>query len=999
MKRLFLVLVLSSVIIFSYGQSSKNSSVLSTGYWYKIAVSETGFHKLTPIDLEGMGFDLSSLNPANIRIYGNGGGMLPMPANEPRYDDLMENAIRVVGEEDGVFDPDDYVLFYAKGPVDWTYHSLENIFEHQTDDYDDYAYYFITSNLGPGKRIEKQISVEEAPTHSVTSFDDYKFHEKNEHNLIRSGREWYGEIYDVMLTHHFAFNFPNLDTESWVKLKTGVVARSYIDSDFNYIVNGNNLVNIVIPKIQQNPFSAYARFAESLNFFSSDVDNIVVDVSYHKSSGESVGWQDYITVNARRHLIHSESQMLFRDIESVGPGNISQFTISGVPWGCEVIEVSDPLNVKLQIPIETGIEDEISFKLETEELREFILMDGEVLYTPEFIGQVENQNLHEISGVDMLIVAHLSLIDAAIELAEFHSTKDGLNVSVVTPEQIYNEFSSGSQDITAIRDFVKMLWDQKNSKGEQLEYLLLFGDASYDYKERVNNNTNLVPVFQSRESLKPVSSYLSDDFFGCLEDDEGNWNADDPQETLDISIGRIPVSNHTDAMNLVNKIIHYVNNPDAYHNWRNKISHVADDEDVNTHMFKADELANITYSEDLNMNVEKIYFDFYPQIRTPEGDRYPHAQAALNKSIQNGTMILSYMGHGSDTMWALEEVLTPSLINSWTNINNLPLFMTGACSFGPFDNPDLVSGAEQILLKEDGGGIGVISSSRLNFSGPGFSFSEAFFEYLFSTETPDDLTIGNIYKNAKNEYLNSSISKLTLLGDPAIRFPVPQNRVVTTHINGVEVGEPLDTIPPTGNITINGYISNEDGFLLQDFNGELELSFYDKILNKHTRNNDGTGVFYFDVQDSILYQGSFNIANGLFEATFSLPADMDEDFGVSKISYYAVDYPTEAAGYFDELVIGGILAGFNDPFAKKGELKIYPTITGGPLYVDLSDIEVSNAAILIYSINGKMLLNTRLDNENGINKYTLDVSGLPKGMHFVRLLTEGREYHAKVVVL
>jgi len=999
MKRFLFVFIASTIIVFSFGQNATYNSVLETGYWYKMAVSESGFYKLTYADLISMGFDPAIINPEDIRIYGNGGEMLPMPVNQARYDDIMENTIIVVGEEDNIFDQDDYILFYAQGPVTWKYNDSTQQFEHQINLYDDLSYYFITVDLGAGKRIEDRFSLEDQPTHLVSTYENYAFHELDEINLIQSGRQWFGEVFDETFNYDFNFSFPNIIIEKPITLKTGVLARSTVESTFDISLNGHVLINIPIPPVNTGGISVYARDVELSETFTANDENLSFTITYNKSTPESVGWLDHIAVNVSCGLAKSGHQTAFRNIGSVGQGNISHFTITNIQGDEEVFEITDPINIVRQIPLENESRDQIEFILETNHLREFILLDNSDLGPPGFIGPVENQNLHGFDGCDMIIITHLFLEDAALNLAHFHTENDDLNVIVVRTDQIYNEFSSGAQDITAIRDFVKMVYDRGQEKNLLPEYLLLFGDASYDYKARLENKTNLVPVYQTLESLFLLSSYPTDDYYACLEDGEGNWEQGFSQETLDLSVGRIPAISLTEAQGVINKIINYLNEPLAYANWRTKISYVADDEDNNMHMIQAENLASIAFGNEQKIDVEKNYFDYYFQINTPEGDRYPEATETLNKTIENGALIISYSGHNSDTIWGSEQVLTPAVINSWNNINSLPFFITGSGPFAPFDNPTLISGAEQILLKDDGGGIGIISSTRIGFSHAGFYFIESFFDQFFSLNNDHSIPAGTLYRNTKNDLLTENASKFTLLGDPAIRLSFPQNHIVTTHINGTPVGGPPDTIAPGSTIILNGYIADENGLLIEDFNGNIDVSFYDKIRTKRTKNNDGVGAFYFVIQDSLLFNGSFIVGNGEFDISFTLPTIMSEQYGQAKISYYADNYPEDAAGYFDDLVIGGTISGINHPDPYYNTLKLYPSITDGLVYIDLIDIVGSNASVQIHNINGKLLLNQKISTNDGLKTYNLDASHLPEGMYFVRLLTDKNIYFGKIIII
>ena len=100
-------------------QNNTTKSVLSEHTWYRFSVTEDGIYKLNYQDFQNLGIDMQLLNPNHIRIFGNEAGLLSEKCGDPRYDDLSELALQVVGAEDGRFDTDDYVLFYGQHPSKW----------------------------------------------------------------------------------------------------------------------------------------------------------------------------------------------------------------------------------------------------------------------------------------------------------------------------------------------------------------------------------------------------------------------------------------------------------------------------------------------------------------------------------------------------------------------------------------------------------------------------------------------------------------------------------------------------------------------------------------------------------------------------------------------------------------------------------------------------------------------------------------------------------------
>jgi hypothetical protein len=477
------------------GQSREyaDNSVLSSGTWYEIKVNKSGVYQVTYADLAAMGINMAGLNPSYLRLYGNGGGMLPEANDKFRYDDLQENAIEVVDGGDGKFDEGDYFLFYGEAPDVWKVNNTGTLFNHLRNVYSDYTYYFINTDLGAGKRIEKQNVGSLTSNFTATKFNDYDYHEMDNYNLIKSGREWYGELFDLQTTIDFPFNFPNIDASAVQYLKVKVVAKSLSPSSFVSSVNGEVVASMMVPNVYDNPNDYYARTVSSEKPFSTSVPEINVSLKYNKSTNTSTGWLDYIEINIVRNLVFVPGQMGFRSLASIGAYNFSEFRIGNATQGLKVWEITDPTTVA---QIDGLLENSTyKFTLPTPKLLQFIAFDGSSFLTAKFVETVANQNLHALNNIDYVIVSHPDFLDQANRLADFHRTNSNLTVAVCTPQSIYNEFSSGAQDITAIKDFMRMLYDRDGANGKP-KYLLLVGDTSYDYKNILPVNGNFIPTYE-----------------------------------------------------------------------------------------------------------------------------------------------------------------------------------------------------------------------------------------------------------------------------------------------------------------------------------------------------------------------------------------------------------------------------------------------------------------------------------------------------------------------
>ena len=899
---------------------SKQNSVLSSGNWYKIGVKTTGIYKITYSDLEKMNVDVSSVLPQNIALFGNGGGMLPELNSATRYDDLQENAIQIVDGNDGSFDPQDYILFYGKGANVWKYDSIGKTFAHAQNIYSDNAYYFINTDPGIGlkKRITVQANSTTAPDNTITTFPDYSYWERDLVNLINSGKEWYGETFDIVTNYSYPFNFPDINNSQKVLVKASLAARSTIQSSFT-ITTGSTTYTPSIAAVSASYTDTYAYTATDTFSFVPTTPLINLGVTYSKPLSSSIGWLNYLELNVLRNLNFAGSQMSFRNFNSTLNGSYCKYNIGNATTSLKVWDVSDIFNVKSQEVSLTG--NTLSFNLLMEKPQEFIAFNGSLLNSVETVGKVENQNLHSKKDYDMVIVSHPLFLSESQQIASLHEQQQNLSVLIITPDQIYNEYSSGAQDITAIRDFLKQMYDNSIA-AKKIKYLLLFGDGSYDPKKRIASNTNLVPTYEANNSLHPALSFVTDDYFGLFDDNEGP----DANGALDLGIGRFPFTSKEEADGLVNKILRYSSPVDLtvqsggcsnygnlvsnFGDWRNVTCFVADDEDGDLHITDADHLATFVKTNYKQVNVDKIYFDSYKQLSTPGGQRYPDVTDAINQRVNKGAFIVNYTGHGGELGWSHERVLEVSDINKWANTNNIPMFITATCEFSRFDNPGLNSAGELVLTNANGGGISLFTTTRLAFSNSNFSLNLSLYSYLYHKNTDGKYyTMSDVLYRAKNDNGNNLyIRNFVLLGDPALIPAYPKENVATTFVNGQPANLANDTLRALSKVTISGIIQDANGNKITDFNGTVFPQVYDKPLNITTLSNDGANSppFNFSLQKNILYKGKARVQNGDFSFSFIVPKDIAYQFGIGRISYYAKNDTYDATGYYEKVVVGGI---------------------------------------------------------------------------------------------
>lgn len=874
------------------------NSVLAEGEWFKIKIDQSGIYKITYQELQEMGFNLA-VNPKKIAVFGNGGGVLPELNNAFRHNDLAQNSIVVKGEEDGSFDPNDYILFYGQGPITWKYNSVSDAFNFQSNYYDDYAYYFITALNEDAKRVQSMQPPQGSPDVTVTNFTDFAQHEVDEKNLFNTGRAWFGEVYDNNVTKEFIFNFPNIlnEAESGY-LKCNFASRAFSTNAFSLYINNQLEKTLSMGIVSATDPYQLGKERGTDFIFTPNNDQLTVKTVYSRSSNSSIGYLDYIELNVKRRLIMSGNQMRFRTPINEPNAQIAKYRLNNSNSELIIWDISDPVyakKVNTQLSAST-----MEFNAVADTLTEYIAYyDGNDLFKSVFVEKVANQNLHALKNIDYLIIANKDFLDEANRLATFHKTIDNLNSYVTVPELIYNEFSSGAQDITAIRDFVKMLYDNSDP-GKEIRYVLMFGDASFDYKNRLSGNTNFVPCWESMESMNIVNSIASDDYFGYLDNGEGSTGR------VDVGIGRFVVKTLDEATMAVDKAIDYATNiSEVMQPWRNMITFVADDGDNNLHLRHAEELSDYLYEYYPVYNIDKIYLDAYKQVATPGGQASPDMNKAINEKIEKGTLIFNYSGHGGESGLGHEKFMQIADINSWTNYDKLSVFITATCEFTRYDDPTRVSAGEFVFLNDNGGAISLFSTTRATFASSNLALNMAIYENnLFKKTNGEYPCFGDVIMNSKVLGGNND-SKFILIGDPALKLAYTKHMVETIEINSEVVVENVpDTLKALSKVTVSGIVTDQDDNLLTDFNGLVFPTVYDKFSEIVTYGDENSQTS-FQVRRNVLFNGQASIANGKFTFEFIMPKDISYNYGIGRISYYVRNENEDGAGYYENIIVGG----------------------------------------------------------------------------------------------
>ena len=893
----FALILLGLAALSSYGQSS---SVLSSGQWFRVSVTNDAIYKIDYSFLQRAGFNPDQIDPRKIQLFAGLNGMLPQANSTSRPNDLNEISIYVSGESDGKFNTGDYILFFGQGPDSYQLLPNKGVFSYQNNLFTDKNFYFLTVGAGSGKRMPT-INNLAGNFPVVNEFDDFGYYETEQVNILHSGRAWFGEFFSSTTEYTVRFDTPGVQDGSNLKLITQVMGQTFNTATFQYFINNISVGQQDVPPISNSQYAEKGVLvADTLNAIVNQVNGAGkssqdVKLRFNKAASlQSVAYLDHVLLQFKRNLALYGDQTLFHSLKSLQQPT-SQYSIGSLPAGGIVFDITDPFNTKIQ-----GIAEgtTTTFSATSDVLKKYIVVSNKNYTAPREEGKVANQNLHGISNINLVIVTTPDFLADARRLASHRQSKSGITTGVFTTQEVYNEFSGGKQDVTAIRDFVKSLYDRTTG----IKSLLLFGRGSYDYKNYLPNNKNFVPTYESRNSLSPLETYSSDDYFGFLESNEGNWGENPSEDhTLEISIGRLPVKKTTDAQIIVDKIIQYEEN--SWGDWRKEIVFAADDGDFNIHQGQADQLAQSIEINHPEFNTQKIYIDDFKQINSSIGKVSPDAMNALARSASDGAVIINYTGHGGETLLAEGRILDQVSLDEWKSGPHYPLLVTATCEFGRNDDPDLISTAELTIFKKSGGTIGLVTSARPVNSSTNFTLNIAFYQALFTKSNNQFRDIGSVFRDTKNNSMSGvSNRNFSLLGDPSMKIAMPASDIRVTGTTNLTSGS--DTLKALSKVRISGKVYS-NGIPDPGFNGTLQATLFDK-LTQHTTKGDENPPFGFTAFDNAVFRGQASIHNGQFDIEFVIPQSINPAVGFGKLAMYAFSSTNDFAGVNSVLKIGGL---------------------------------------------------------------------------------------------
>ena len=884
--------VLVSLPMMAGIHSYAERSVLADGHWVKIRVSESGVCRMSFSELRSAG-----LEPSQVRVFGYGGAQKEQDFSKPNIDDLPQVPV-YVGE--------DYILFYVQGPISWTYNGSR--FAHTRNTYSDFGYYLLSDDAGDMLLFPEAEAVSGSPT-DVTYYSYYQVQDEDSVNLIDrtgvsgGGRTFYGEQFAAGQTRTFTFSTPyaNGDNSS---VYIDMAANAATTSTVKAKLNNTSSKSIYISSIPDH-YTFGVAGTISMNG-ASEEQNQRVTIQFVNSNASALAWLNYIEITTPSELVMTGSYMGIRSLVNRNTTNPVRFLLRNTTASTQIWDVTDLAAIQ-RMPT-TMVDDQLAWVgTQADGVHEYIAVntDGTKFVQAEVVGEVKNQNLHALNNIDYIIICPEGYEDVSEDLAKAHEAKQAITYAIVTDQQVYNEFSSGTPDATAYRWLMKMLYDRaKNGIGQQPRWLLLMGHGTFDNRKLLRNSgTSLLLTYQSKNSVNEIKAYATDDYFAYLDDNEGTI---DTQGRMDIGVGRLPVESLDEARTTVDKLIQYIRNEQTG-KWKNQLVYLADDGENGTHTETAEKSAELVRIKNPDFIVHKIFLDAYPQEVNASGESYPLAKNRVLNLLKNGVLFFNYSGHGGYNAITNESILNLKDIAGMTN-KNQAFWLFATCNFAQCDAGKR-SAAETAVLNPKGGAIGILAATRTVYASQNTNLNRSVCDTLFghSDVFHYDMTLGEAISIGKN-LLGSDENKLAyvLLGDPCMRLNYPTDYHVETLTE-------MDTLNALSVQHVEGRIIDEDLNTVSDFNGKVDITIYDKMQSIPTRDNDNVGgdprVIAYNDYPNTIFSGATDVKDGLFNYTFMVPKDIRYNFDNGRIVYYAVTADSletaEAVGHFEQFIIGG----------------------------------------------------------------------------------------------
>ena len=893
--------------------------LLSKGNWVKIAVPNEGVYKLSGAQFKAMGFT-GNVNANQVQLYGMDLTVLSEKVPTGLPDSLMEIAIEMQDGGDGILDDQDQFLFYAQGHYQWVHSAISEAPIRQKITSNDSLFFFLRLGTS-GKRISKFNKTGIASKLVQTFAAKWRI-EKDSINILNSGKIWLGDPMGIgpgkKTSMTFPLNMEGLQMNAPIVVQSQLAASTYLnDAQFNIQLNDQLLSTTSLNPVSGLIFDdAYKiRFDSSTIWLDKtkllkagqSLGSVNLQVNFNASSS-ATGWIDYLALQGQRTIGFWGNTGFGFDYQTSQPkAQLVEFEIQNATTQTRVWDLSQfhqPLSLNAQL----GQNAVATFKADDNARKYFYVFEENKMNSAQFSGFVRNDTSFTSGPLDYIIITAPDYYPAAMKLKLFHEKQNGFKVGLFNATQVYNEMSSGQTTPIAIRNFLKYFIEQSKLKNQSKpSYVLLMGMGNFN-AQKIQPNKEL-PVYTSEVSNAILTSYSSDDFYTIQKPGDQIQFAQ-TIDSIGLAIGRIPARTIAEADKMVEKLIQYQSNK-KMGLWQNQLTWVADDADYNLHLQDAEEIISNLKNKTTNWNHKKLYLDLFKANQTLTGTTYPDVNKAIQESIQAGTLVFNYTGHGNYLRLTEEAVISKSEIQSWNNAGKLPIMVTASCDFAPYDQPATAPIGFDALMQNEKGIIALVAANRLVFAYSNKQINDAFMQALLVPNSKGLYsTIGQALQAAKNYNFNQNGDRLNafkfgLMGDPAMRIAQPKYQINCTNLNQLPWSDTL-FLKAGEKYTIKGNLSSKSQ-VIQNFNGLMDMVLWDAPSTKKTLANQTTSQSVpIETQEQALFKGKATVKNGQFEISFILPGALPSSNSAAlKLQLYAYNDTADASLQFQSIFIQG----------------------------------------------------------------------------------------------
>ncbi len=887
-----------------------------------LPISRSGLYRITADELRRLELPTDAESAQRIKVFGRGGATRPEAVtNEATHADLEEQPIIVRTNGDGSVRD---VLFYGQAHEGW--HVTRRGVEHYINPYDRRGGYVVTVGSTPGLRATPQAVPTTPATSQPRLVTGRVFFEEDFVNLYNdgSGRRWLGRTIENAGSTTLTNQLHGFTRQGSV---TYVIAGGHrTDASpgvMSLFEQGTKVVDVPLLGMPRYLDTYVDRRTATIPAETLPADGrSVARIAYTNANRNSTGALDYLEVHYPRQLVAHDNEFTFWTDGS--DTSVTEWMINGFSGEMFGFDITNPaMPVLLSNTSATGGLFGLTALMSRGVPRQF--------YVTSALREVRGERISwanlrtDVPAADVVIITHEDLLTSANAFATYRASGGELTTSVVTTAQIFREFGYGVQDPTAIRDFIAYCYHRWSKRPR---YIVFWGDGHYDYRNISTQVTSYIPTYQSEEAdgnTSGTATFVTDDYFVRV---AGN------DIYPDVAIGRLPIVSNEAGLRMIDKIRRYESDA-ATDAWSTRVVLIADDSQAELGQ-PGDGSLHLDQNEGLErrnipaaMQVAKIYMVEYPTENVPRGRRRPGVTQDFLSTINGkGAAIVNWIGHGNPRVWAHEQIFVrETTIPLMTNVDKPFLLTAATCDFARFDMTSIQSGAEELVLHQNGGAIAVFSATRIVFAIENDAINNEFYSQLFTRDADGRYPcMGDALLRTKVRRSGNNDQKFLLLGDPTMRLSIPDQRIVFDEINGVGLDESGIQVKALQTVRVKGRVTGSrlnDTTADASFNGVASVSLFDADISLAIRDNDAARTLnVFTRQGPNLSRTSAAVVDGRFEAEFVVPKDISfADLPGRMFGFAVADDRRRAMGVATPVFVAGIAdATFDDELGPKIDL-------------------------------------------------------------------------------